>query len=81
MLGELPGLPRVRVAPERSLRWLRARSATFLYWLAIFLPLVYLPLLVSGIETPHGLRTFLVLLGVHLIALVGGRSHLRHVDR
>ena len=81
MLGELPGIPRIRIVPVRSLRWLRARSATFLYWVAILLPLVYLPLLVNGIETAHGLRTFLLLLGVHLVALVGGRSHLRDVER
>lgn len=81
MLGELPGLWRVRVAPVRSLHWIRTRSAPFLYWVAVLLPLVYLPLLFSGIETPHGLRTFLLLLGVHLVALVGGQSHLRDVER
>lgn len=45
------------------------------FWCAIGLPAVYLPLLAAGIETADGLSTFLLLFGLHVVALVGGRGH------
>lgn len=58
----------------------RARSvgrslSALSFWGAIALPGIYLPLLVSGIETTDGLVTFLLLFGLHVSALVGGRRH------
>lgn len=45
------------------------------YWLAVGLPLVYLVLLVTGIDNHTELGLFLGLLGVHGIALIGGRNY------
>lgn len=45
------------------------------FWCAIGLPAVYLPLLAAGVETTDGLSTFLLLFGLHVVALVGGRGH------
>lgn len=51
------------------------------YWSAILLPLIYLPLLVSRIETTQELVVFLVLVGLHIVALIGGRSYRRTTSR
>ena len=45
------------------------------FWVAIALPAVYLPLLFAGIERAEGLLLFLALLGLHVLALVGGRAY------
>lgn len=45
------------------------------FYSAIALPAVYLPLLVTGIETAEGLALFLALLGLHIATLIGGRSY------
>ena len=59
----------------RPYRWLSTPVTAIAFYGAIALPAVYLPLLVAGIETTDGLVTFLGLLGLHLAALVGGRSY------
>lgn len=71
--------------PARSLRdaipmeAIRAPASRVAFYSAIALPAVYLPLLVTGIETTDGLTLFLGLLGLHLVTLVAGRSY--HEDR
>lgn len=45
------------------------------FWLAIALPALYLPLLFTGLSTVPDLLTFFGLFGLHLVALVGGRSY------
>ena len=45
------------------------------FWSAIALPALYLPLIVTGLDTTSELITFLGLLGLHLVALVLGRSY------
>jgi len=45
------------------------------FWMAIALPALYLPLLFTGLSTVPDLLTFFGLFGLHLVALVGGRSH------
>lgn len=45
------------------------------FWAAIALPVFYLPLLASGIDTLSGLALFLCLFGLHVLALVGGRPY------
>ena len=45
------------------------------FWGAIALPAVYLPLLLTGIDTTNGLVTFFLLFGLHVLALLGGRRH------
>lgn len=47
------------------------------FWLAIALPAVYLPLLITGLSTVPDLVSFLGLFGLHLAALFGGRSYRR----
>lgn len=87
LLGTFPdapaGVPRVArlagvayglVRPRRGLK--RSLSALS-FWGAIALPAVYLPLLLAGIDTPDGLSTFLVLFGLHVVALVAGRRYRR----
>lgn len=54
---------------------IRGAVAALAFWIAIALPALYLPLLVAGIESTDGLVTFLGLLGLHVIALVGGRPY------
>lgn len=45
------------------------------FWAAIALPAFYLPLLAVGIDTVSGLALFVGLFGLHVLALVGGRSY------
>lgn len=59
----------------------RHALSTLSFWGAIALPSVYVPLLVFGIDTPDGLATFLLLFGLHLVALVGGRRYRGTVGR
>jgi len=47
------------------------------FWLAIGLPALYLPLLITGLSTVSDLLTFLALFGLHVLALIGGRSYRR----
>lgn len=65
-----PTLP--RWALDESLRGALAALA---FWIAIALPALYLPLLIAGIESTDGLLAFLGLLGLHVVALVGGRRY------
>ena len=51
------------------------------FWFAIVLPAVYLPLLVAGIESASGLATVIGLVGLHVAALIGGRTHAAETDR
>lgn len=45
------------------------------FWAAVGLPVIYLSLVAWGIESRTGLRVFLSLLGLHVIALVVGHDH------
>ena len=63
---------------ERRLRpaGLLSRPVSALaFWLAIALPALYLPLLLTGLSSVPDLALFLGLFGLHLGALVGGRSY------
>ena len=63
--------PAVRTVRRRVSVPLSALS----FWVAIALPAIYLPLLVAGIDGGEDLLLFLALLGLHVLALVGGRDH------
>lgn len=65
----------------RRVRLIGRSLSVLSFWGAIALPSVYLPLLVAGIETTNGLTTFLVLFGLHVFALFGGRRHRRRTGR
>ena len=75
----MPSLPRITPPVGRSGPVLPSRLAeplsTVSFWAAIALPACYLSLLASGIETTDGLALFLGLLGLHVLALLGGRAH------
>lgn len=60
--------------PSSGRLLLPARALAF--WLAVALPLVYLPLLASGAERLHA-ETFLVLLVANILALVVGHNYRR----
>ena len=45
------------------------------FWLAVALPFLYLPLLVSGVTTNSELMTVLMLLGLNVVALLVGHDH------
>lgn len=56
-------------------RSLRSSLAAVSFWAAIVLPLLYVPVVLAGIETTDGVLVFLGLVGLHLAALVGGRTY------
>lgn len=56
---------------------LRRTALAVTFWAGVALPVLYLPLMASGIDTPSELVTFLWLFGLHVLALVGGRRHRR----
>ena len=45
------------------------------FWLAIALPFLYLPLLVTGVTSNGELLSILVLLGLNVVALLVGHGH------
>lgn len=45
------------------------------FWLAVLLPLVYLPVLLLGLPTTWGLPAFLALIALHPVALAAGRTY------
>lgn len=49
--------------------------AAIAYWAAIGLPVGYLALLATGIDSGTELGLFLGLFGVHVAALIGGRNY------
>jgi len=55
-------------------RWIRTPLSALAFWSAILLPVLYVPLFVSGFT---GLAPFLALLTLHSIALIGGREYKR----
>lgn len=72
--GERPGPPsalaQVRSAVGRAV-------AAVCFWLAIALPLVYIPLLARGVESVSGVRTLGALLAINAVALIVGHTHRR----
>jgi hypothetical protein len=62
---------RSRINLETVLKPVRATS----FYAALALPLVYVPLLVSGLESVSQTTTFALLLGLHVLALAAGHGH------
>ena len=48
------------------------------FWVAVALPFLYLPLLITGLDTTPITVAFLALLGANAVALFVGRGH--HAD-
>ncbi len=66
----------VRELPSGN-SWRQASSAlSFLsFWAAITLPAIYLPLLLTRIESPEELVVFLGLFFLHVLTLIGGQDY------
>lgn len=66
---------------NRSIRlWLSALARPLeavAFWSAIALPFLYLPILVSGLESTAQLTAFLALLALHTVAIVSGHRYNR----
>lgn len=62
---------------QRAAAGFHGATSAFAFWSGIALPGLYLPLLLDGIASVEGLAAFLGLFGLHVLALVGGRCHLR----
>jgi hypothetical protein len=62
---------RSRIGLETILKPVRATS----FYAALALPLAYVPLLVSGLESVSQTTTFALLLGLHVLALAAGHGH------
>lgn len=45
------------------------------FWLAIWMPILYVPLLLNGLETAVELLTFLLLVVLNLAVLIAGHSY------
>lgn len=54
---------------------LRTYLSPLLFWSAIVLPLLYLPLLAIGIDTTTRLGTLVALLFFHIFCLLAGHSY------
>lgn len=62
-----PRLSNLVLAPVRAIA----------FWMAVVLPVVYLPLLATGLEPVGTALTFATLVAVHVCALAVGRGHSR----
>lgn len=55
---------------------IRASLSLLSFWSAIALPVLYLPLIATGIDSTTDFGVFFGLFGLHLLTLLGGhRSH------
>lgn len=77
MIGEPSGNPRSPTAATVASWWFRSVFVRVMYWSAILLPVIYIPLLLTRLHTTEELLLFLVLFGLHVVALIGGRSYRR----
>lgn len=50
------------------------------FWSAIVLPAIYLPLLIVGLETTQTALLFVGLVGLHLLTVICGHSYRRSAD-
>jgi len=68
-------------------RWIASPAELFpvleaiSFWIAVFTPLFYLPLLWTGLDTPIEQFRLLALVTVNALAIVVGHSHRRCRDR
>lgn len=57
----------------RFLTSVRGQLVRLSFWSAVFLPVLYVPLFLSGAGTPQELVLWLI--GAHVVALIGGRTY------
>lgn len=60
-----------RLSVATAMRGLQLGLSWLLFWSAVVLPWLYIPLLITGITRPHEAQIFFGLLGLHLFAVVG----------
>lgn len=72
--------PHYRSAVGQIVRRIESQVVMLLFWIAVLLPVVYLSLLVTPIQSSEKLVLFFVLFGLHLIALIGGHSYRRSIN-
>jgi hypothetical protein len=63
--------------PPISVESLTGPLSAVAFWLAIAIPLLYVPFLTTGINGLRELGLFLGVFGLHLVALYTGRSYHR----
>lgn len=73
-------IPQSRSQMGQIVQWIEAQVVMLLFWSAIFLPLGYLALLVTRVHSSENLVLFLVLVGLHIVALIGGHPYHRSID-
>lgn len=56
-------------------RWVRSPLAALSFWGAVALPVLYVPLLAGGLDGSGSVAAFFGLVAVHVLSLVGGRTH------
>lgn len=61
-------------------RWIESQVVMLLFWSAILLPMIYLSLLITQIHSNEKLVVFLALVGLHLVALIGGHAYRRPIN-
>lgn len=74
---EFPRNVTVAMGPQPVANWLRSTLTTLGFWVAVVLPVCYLPLLVTNLETTSRSMAILALFGIHVLALVVGRDYHR----
>lgn len=75
MIGESSGNSRSPNAASTASWWFRSVIVRVMYWSAILLPVLYIPILLTRLHTTEELLLFLGLFGLHVVALIGGRSY------
>lgn len=75
---ESPGTRRETLVAHPVPRILVGALQTVSFWTAVVTPLVYLPLLLTGLQTDVELLAFVALLALNVAGLVVGHSHKRH---
>lgn len=64
----------------RVVHRLKAHVVMLLFWSAILLPVAYPWVLITQVRSGEKLVPFVVLVGLHLVTLVGGHTYHRPVD-
>jgi hypothetical protein len=64
-----------RSLPDLPIGHLAAPLSTLSFWVAIALPVFYLPLLLAGIDDVGDLGLFFGLFGLHVLALILGHPY------
>lgn len=63
--------------PSITVETIATPLSALAFWAAIAIPVMYVPVLATGINGATELGLFFGLFGVHLLALFGGRSYQR----